>query len=227
MKTLDAKKAVVAFSGGQDSTTCLKHAIDKWGNGNVFSFTINYNQSHVIEVQQAVKIATLLNVNLEIFSSDIFSSLGGLPLIQGGEGNVNEIGDDGLPKSFIPGRNIIFLSIVAAYAYKNGIANIVTGVCETDYSGYPDCRDHTIRCLNATLNYGMDTEFHIHTPLMHKTKKETFRMAADMGILPIIIEHTNTCYNGDRDNKHDWGYGCDNCPACQLRKKGWEEFQNG
>jgi 7-cyano-7-deazaguanine synthase len=138
-----------------------------------------------------------------------------------------EMGADGLPNTFVPGRNLVFLTFAAALAYRRGIADIVGGMCETDYSGYPDCRDETIRALNAALNLGMARRFELHTPLMWRDKAATWKLADDLGgegLVDLIRERSHTCYIGERGDRHDWGYGCGECPACSLRAKGWREY---
>jgi 7-cyano-7-deazaguanine synthase len=140
------------------------------------------------------------------------------------------MGEDGLPNTFVPGRNIVFLTFAAALAYRRGLRHIVAGMCETDYSGYPDCRDDTIKALQVALNLGMARRFVLHTPLMWIDKAATWRLAEDLGgpaLVDLIVEHTHTCYLGDRTQRHPWGYGCGTCPACDLRCKGWEGYKRG
>jgi 7-cyano-7-deazaguanine synthase len=135
--------------------------------------------------------------------------------------------DDGLPNTFVPGRNLLFLTFAAALAYRRGLRHVVGGMCETDYSGYPDCRDDTIKALQVALNLGMERRFVLHTPLMWIDKAATWKLAADLGgssLVDLIREETHTCYLGDRTHRHDWGYGCGECPACELRAKGWATF---
>ena len=140
------------------------------------------------------------------------------------------MGADGLPNTFVPGRNLVFLTFAAALAYRRGIRHIVGGMCETDYSGYPDCRDETIKALQAALNLGMDKPFELHTPLMWLDKASTWKLANELGgagLVDLIREHSHTCYLGERGARHDWGYGCGECPACALRAKGWREYAAG
>jgi 7-cyano-7-deazaguanine synthase len=140
-----------------------------------------------------------------------------------------EMGENGLPTTFVPGRNILFLTYAAALAYRRGIRNIITGVCETDYSGYPDCRDDTIKAVQVALNLGMESRFTLHTPLMWVDKAATWKMAETLGgaaLTGLIVEHSHSCYLGDRSQRHDWGYGCGTCPACDLRAKGWTAWRN-
>ena len=138
-----------------------------------------------------------------------------------------EMSDKGLPNTFVPGRNLVFLTFAAALAYRRGIRHIVTGVCETDYSGYPDCRDDTIKAMQLTLNLGMEARFVLHTPLMWIDKAQTWAMAGDLGgdaLVSLIKEHAHTCYEGDRQVRHEWGYGCGRCPACELRAQGYTQY---
>ena len=139
-----------------------------------------------------------------------------------------ELGASGLPNTFVPGRNLIFLTFAAAVAYRRGLKHLVTGVCETDYSGYPDCRDDTLKALQAAINLGMESRLVIDTPLMWIDKAETWAMADELGGAPLvdlIVEHTHTCYLGDREQRHAWGYGCGTCPACELRRAGWARWR--
>src|SRR5262249_50735446 len=137
--------------------------------------------------------------------------------------------DSGLPSTFVPGRNILFFSVAACVAYRRGLKHIVGGMCETDFSGYPDCRDDTIKCLQTTLNLGMDSRFVLHTPLMWIDKAQTWALAEELGgraLVDLVIEHAHTCYHGDRTKRHVWGYGCGTCPACQLRADGFAQYQS-
>ncbi len=209
-------EALVVLSGGQDSTTCLYWAIDRFGCENVSSVTFDYGQRHRIELDCAVEIADFANVPNVILPIDTFAALGGDALTATDiavESAVNE--ETGLPNTFVPGRNLIFLTFAAAYAYQRNIAHLVTGVAETDYSGYPDCRAETMRALQTALQYGMESEIQIHTPLMHLSKKQTVELAQELGALPAMAM-THTCYNGERPP-------CGHCPACELRAKGFAE----
>lgn len=223
------KHAVVLLSGGMDSAVCLAHAITK--NDQVFPIAFDYNQRHKIELESAHEIAEgfglrLLTVELPPFSF-VTSAL-----TQSGNITSPHPHREGLPASFVPGRNALFLTIAHAYAQelcadnKPEFMRIYGGMCQTDYSGYPDCRLSFIRRLEEALSIGYEASFPIITPLMHKTKAETFAMADELGCLEIILEQTHTCYEGDRSTRHDWGYGCGECPACKLRAKGWSEFRH-
>jgi 7-cyano-7-deazaguanine synthase len=209
-------KALVVLSGGQDSTTCLYWAINRFGIDNVSSVTFDYGQRHRIELTCAEEIADFTNVPNVILPIDTFAALGGDALTDPDIAVASEASEEtSLPNTFVPGRNLIFLTFAAAYAYQRGIANLVTGVAQTDYSGYPDCREETMESLQATLQKGMELDIRIHTPLMHLSKKETVQLAEELGALPAMAL-THTCYNGARPP-------CGACPACELRARGFEE----
>ena len=209
-------KALVVLSGGQDSTTCLYWAIDRFGHENVSSITFDYGQRHRIELTSAAEIADFAGVQNVILPIDTFAALGGDALTSTDiavQSALNE--DTGLPNTFVPGRNLIFLTFAAAFAYQRSIAHLVTGVAQTDYSGYPDCREETMISLQAAIQKGMESDIQIHTPLMHLSKKETVELARELGALPAMAM-THTCYNGERPP-------CGHCPACELRAKGFAE----
>ena len=206
-------KSLVLLSGGQDSTTSLFWAINKGFTKE--ALIIDYGQRHRIEIESAVKIAKDVNVNYEIISTDLFKQIGDSALI--GQGNISESHRVGnLPASFVPGRNILFLTIAGAVAFKKGIKNLVTGVCQTDYSGYPDCRDNTIRSINLTLNLGMDYPLQIYTPMMWLSKKEEVDLAKTFPGCLEALAWSHTCYEGVFPP-------CGKCPACVLREKGFKE----
>ena len=206
-------KSLVLLSGGQDSTTSLFWAINK--GFLCEALIIDYGQRHRIEIESAVKIAKDVNVNYEIISTDLFKQIGDSALI--GQGNISESHRVGnLPASFVPGRNILFLTIAGAVAFKKGIKNLVTGVCQTDYSGYPDCRDNTIRSINLTLNLGMDYPLQIYTPMMWLSKKEEVDLAKTFPGCLEALAWSHTCYEGVFPP-------CGKCPACVLREKGFKE----
>ena len=209
-------KALVVLSGGQDSTTCLYWAIDRYGPENVCSVTFDYGQRHRIELDCATEIASFANIPNSILPIDTFRALGGDALTDP-DMEVDSSSDDekDLPNTFVPGRNLIFLTFAAAFAYQRGITHIVTGVAQTDYSGYPDCREETMQSLQTALRHGMESAVQIHTPLMHLSKKETVELAEDLGAMPAMAM-THTCYNGARPP-------CGACPACLLRAKGFAE----
>jgi len=209
-------KALVVLSGGQDSTTCLYWAIRRFGRANVQSLTFDYGQRHRIELSCAAHVAADAGVGNVQLPIDTFSALGGDALTDANIGIENQpVPATGLPNTFVPGRNLIFLTFAAAFAYQRGITHLVTGVAQTDYSGYPDCREETINALQITLRLGMDSDVEIHTPLMQLSKKETVLLARDLGALPAMAL-THTCYNGEQPP-------CGECPACQLRAKGFAE----
>jgi 7-cyano-7-deazaguanine synthase len=212
----DATRAVVVLSGGQDSTTCLYWAIDRYGRDKVETLTFDYGQRHRIELECAARVAEFAGVANTILPIDTFTALGGDALTDA-DVPVEAGTDDttGLPSTFVPGRNLVFLAFAAAFAYRRGAANLVTGVAQTDYSGYPDCREGTITSLQHTLRLGMEFDVTIHTPLMHLSKRETVELARDLGALPAMA-FTHTCYNGKRPP-------CGSCPACELRAKGFAE----
>lgn len=207
-------KVLVVLSGGQDSTTCLYWAIDRFGCENVSSITFDYGQRHRIELTCAAEIADFAGVPNTILPIDTFAALGGDALTSADIAVQSTLDEDtGLPNTFVPGRNLIFLTFAAAFAYQRNIGNLVTGVAQTDYSGYPDCREETMTSLQTAIQNGMDSEIQIHTPLMHLSKQETVELAKELGALPAMAM-THTCYNGERPP-------CGHCPACELRAKGF------
>ena len=209
-------KALVVLSGGQDSTTCLYWALERFGAGNVSTLTFDYGQRHRIEIDCAKRIAEEARVPHAVLPIDSFAALGGDALTDDSIAVESEIDEEtGLPNTFVPGRNLVFLTFAAAFAWQRHIGNLVTGVAQTDYSGYPDCRQETIRSLEDTLRLGMESDIAIHTPLMHLSKKETVELARDVGALEAMAL-THTCYKGQRPP-------CGVCPACVLRAKGFEE----
>jgi 7-cyano-7-deazaguanine synthase len=210
------EKALVVLSGGQDSTTCLYWAIQKFGKDVVETVTFDYGQRHRIELDCAAKIATDVNLRNTLLPIDTFSVIGGSALTEQGisvESGLDPETD--LPNTFVPGRNLIFLTFSAAFAYQRGCRHLVTGVAQTDYSGYPDCREDTMLALQTAIRLGMDSEIQIHTPLMHLSKKETVELARDLGALDAMAD-THTCYEGSQPP-------CMECPACVLRAKGFAE----
>jgi 7-cyano-7-deazaguanine synthase len=215
-------KALVLFSGGQDSTTCLYWAKSNFEEVHAIGF--EYGQRHRIELEQARKIAGLANVPLTIV--DITGLLGNSALTDRELSvDAKHPRDPNLPATFVPGRNLFFLSISGSVAFNRGISDLVTGVCQTDYSGYPDCRREFIDHMERTLSAAMAPhQFRIHTPIMHIDKADTFKLAADLGVLDIILEQSHTDYHGDRSTRNPWGYGRLDNDASRLRAKGWEEF---
>lgn len=218
------KKAVVIFSGGQDSTTCLLWAINQLTHpDNIHAVTFYYGQRHGKEIEQAQKICKRLGVQQHIIDVSFLKMLSSSALVTAG--NINEVRADGLPASFVPNRNQLFITIAHALAQQLGAPYLITGVCETDYSGYPDCRQEFITAIEKATNIGSNSSINIMTPLMDLSKAETFAIAERVGGLDVVLEMSHTCYNDNHHTRHSWGYGCGECPACLLRKKGWEEYQ--
>ena len=212
------RKALVILSGGQDSTTCLYWAIKKYGKENVSAVGFDYGQRHKKELHCAEDICRDAGINYDIINTPIINELSANALTRP-EIEVEEKKPDGAPpNTFVEGRNLLFISYAAIYAKTHEITDLITGVCETDFSGYPDCRDAFIKSLNVTLNLAMDYGFVIHTPLMWLDKAETWQMADELGVMDIVYNKTLTCYNGIV------GEGCGHCPACHLRKKGYDEY---
>ena len=224
--------ALVLFSGGQDSTACLAWALDRFARVETVGF--DYGQRHHVEMDARPRILAAFRAQFAKWSArlgeDHVLPLDTLKVIGGSALTDNakiEMGANGLPTTFVPGRNIFFLTAAAALGYRRGISDLVGGMCETDYSGYPDCRQDTITATERALSLGMDASFKIHTPLMRLSKAETWRLAKELGgqaLVDLTIEETVTCYQGDRTQRHAWGYGCGECPACALRDKGYREF---
>ena len=224
--------ALVLFSGGQDSTACLAWALDRFARVETVGF--DYGQRHIAEMAARPRVLAALRGNFPEWSTklgidhvlplDILKAIGGSALT---DDSKIEMGTNGLPTTFVPGRNIFFLTAAAALGYRSGVRHLVGGMCETDYSGYPDCRQDTIKATERALNLGMEAHFEIHTPLMSLSKADTWRLAQELGghaLVDLTIAETVTCYEGDRAHRHAWGYGCGVCPACELRAKGYEGF---
>lgn len=208
-------KAIVVFSGGQDSTTCLFWALKNFNE--VEAVTFDYGQRHALEIECAKQIAQELNVRHHILNMSLLNQLAPNALTRD-EIEIKEGNEGELPNTFVPGRNLVFLSFAGILARQIGAKHIVTGVCETDFSGYPDCRDVFIKSLNVTLNLSMDTTFVIHTPLMWMNKAETWALADQLGAFDFVRYKTLTCYNGIMAD------GCGECPSCKLRLKGMEQY---
>lgn len=213
---MDNEKALVVFSGGQDSTTCLFWAKKQFREVHALSFI--YGQKHVKEVELARAIAVKAGVHFDVMDVSFIGKLGHNSLTDTTMTMDAEKPADGVPNTFVPGRNLFFLSIAAVYARERGIRHLVTGVSQTDFSGYPDCRDNFIRSLNVTLNLAMEEQFVIHTPLMWIDKAATWALADELGVLDLVRNETLTCYNGIP------GDGCGHCPACKLRREGLEKY---
>jgi 7-cyano-7-deazaguanine synthase len=227
--------ALVLFSGGQDSTTCLAWALDRFERVETVGF--DYGQRHRVELDcRGDILAALAGLNgawrsrLGEEHTIGLASLGEISSTALTRDVAIEISKEGLPNTFVPGRNLVFLTFAAALAYRRGLRHLVGGMCETDYSGYPDCRDDTIKALQIALNLGMEKRFVLHTPLMWIDKAATWELARALGgdrLVELIVEKTHTCYHGDRGTRHKWGYGCGVCPACKLRAAGFERFGEG
>ncbi len=217
------EKALVVFSGGQDSVTCLGIALTNYKHVEAISFS--YGQRHSIELDCARKICTGLIIPHKFVDISFLGQLVTSELTGTGDVNKPHAYKEGLPASFVPNRNALFLTIAHAFAQEIDARHIYAGMCETDYSGYPDCRQDFIDAFAGALNIGYKTSIMIYTPLMHLTKAQTFALAAKHGVLELVLEDSHTCYLGDRSQRHSWGYGCGTCPACVLRATGWDEFQ--
>src|SRR5215475_3724094 len=230
--TADNDAALVLFSGGQDSTTCLAWALDRFARVETIGF--DYRQRHAVELECRPPVRRALAADFPAWGARLkddhvidLSVLGAISDTALTRNVEIEMRDKALPNTFVPGRNILFLTFAACVAYRRGIKHIVGGMCETDYSGYPDCRDDTIKALQAALNLGMAKNFELHTPLMWLDKASSWKLAHELGgagLVDLIREHSHTCYLGERGAQHDWGYGCGECPACSLRAKGWREY---
>ena len=229
------ENALILFSGGQDSTTCLAWALDRFDRVETVGF--DYGQRHRVELQcrDAIrKELAGLDAKWEhrlgedhLLDATVLKSLGETAMTHAVE---IETTSSGLPSTFVPGRNLLFLTLAGALAARRGIGVLVGGMCETDYSGYPDCRASTIASQAETLRLGMDIPMRIETPLMYVDKAGTWALAEELGgqaLVDLVIHHTHTCYLGDRETLHDWGYGCGTCPACELRAAGWRTWKQG
>ncbi|MCX8253037.1 7-cyano-7-deazaguanine synthase [Beijerinckiaceae bacterium RH AL1] len=226
-------RALVLFSGGQDSTTCLAWALSRFDVIETVGF--DYGQRHRVELDQRPALRDALVSMPFAWRGTLgpdhtidLSALGAISATAMTRDIAIETDAKGLPNTFVPGRNLLFLTFAAALAHRRGLKHIVGGMCETDYSGYPDCRDDTLKAMQVALNLGMESRFVIETPLMWLDKAATWALAADLGGTPLvdtIVEATHTCYLGERGTRHDWGYGCGTCPACELRAAGWQKFQ--
>ena len=224
--------AMVLFSGGQDSTTCLAWALEQFPRIETVGF--DYGQKHKIELDCRTPILEAVKGFKTSWAKKLgedhmvdLTTLGEISETALTKDMEIQMLDNTLPNTFVPGRNLIFLTFAAVMAYRRGLRHLVTGVCETDYSGYPDCRDDTIKAMQLALNLGMEARFVLHAPLMWMDKAETWQLAEELGgneFVELEKEHTHTCYNGDRSTRHEWGYGCAKCPACELRKQGYEEY---
>ncbi len=224
--------ALVLFSGGQDSTTCLAWALEKFQRVETIGFA--YGQRHHVEMQMRTVVLAQLRSQFPHWTARLgddhvldLAVLGQISESSLTRDTAVRMESNGLPNSFVPGRNLLFLTLAAALSYRRDLQVLVTGVCETDFSGYPDCRDDTVRAMQLALSLGMDRRLLIETPLMWIDKAQTWTLACQLGgqeLVDLVIEHTHTCYLGDRSQRHAWGYGCGSCPACELRARGFAQF---
>ncbi len=225
-------KAIVLFSGGQDSAACLAWALDRFAAVETVGF--DYGQAHRVELDVRLRFLDRLRAGFPAWAARLgddhridMGLLGEISDTALTRDKAIEMSASGLPNTFVPGRNLLFFTTAAAVAYRRDAKHLVGGMCETDYSGYPDCRDDTIKALQVALTLGMDRRFVLHTPLMWIDKAATWAMARDLGgqpLVDLILEETHSCYRGDRTRRHPWGYGCGDCPACELRQGGWEKY---
>jgi 7-cyano-7-deazaguanine synthase len=222
----------VLFSGGQDSTVCLAWALERYEAVETIGFT--YGQRHIVEIEQRAvvrsKLATLSDAGRRLGPDTVLDLAALKSVSDTALTRETEItfAATGLPTTFVPARNLLFLTYAAALAYRRGIGTLVGGMCETDFSGYPDCRNDTVQALAHALSLGLDRPMTLETPLMFIDKAATWELASSLGgqkLIDLIIEDTHTCYLGDRSHRHPWGYGCGQCPACELRAKGWTAWQ--
>ena len=230
--TLANERALVLFSGGQDSTTCLAWALDRFAAVETVGF--DYGQRHAVEMECRSTVRERLTARFPVWGArlgpDHVLPVEALGLL--GETALTadvaiEMGESGLPNTFVPGRNLVFLALAGGLAWRRGLRHLVGGMCETDYSGYPDCRDDTLKAMQVALGLGLERRLVVHTPLMWLDKAATWRLAHDLGgdtLVELIVEDTHTCYHGIREQRHDWGRGCGACPACELRAGGWKTW---
>lgn len=225
-------KALVLFSGGQDSATCLAWALERYAHVETIGF--DYGQRHSVELTCRTEVLAGIRSQFahwgERLGEDHMLELGILGQISDTAMTRDReivFEKSGLPSTFVPGRNLMFFMFAAAVAYRRGLSVLVGGMCETDYSGYPDCRDNTLKALQVAVSLGLDAPMVVQTPLMWLTKAQTWQLALNLGgaaLVELIRTHTHTCYLGDRSRLHDWGYGCGQCPACELRANGYEQY---
>jgi len=232
---LSTRRALVLFSGGQDSATCLAWALQRYAQVETIGF--DYGQRHKVELQARLNVLREMRLAYpdwaarlgedHVLDLRILAQIGDTAMTSE---RAIEMQENGLPNTFVPGRNLLFLTLAAALGYRRHLDVLVGGMCETDFSGYPDCRDDTIKAQQVTLGLGLGTRVTIATPLMWLDKAQTWQLAQDIGgqmLVDLIVEHSHTCYLGERGERHDWGYGCGTCPACTLRCQGWQRWKNG
>jgi 7-cyano-7-deazaguanine synthase len=231
---MPTRRALVLFSGGQDSTTCLAWALDRYAAVETLGF--DYGQRHRVELDARQHVLREMRAQFphwaarlgddHVIDLSVLGSISDTALTSDAE---IKLSANGLPNTFVPGRNLVFLTMASALGYRRGLDVIVGGMCETDFSGYPDCRDETVKALQVAVSLGMGQRFTFDTPLMWIDKAQTWQMAFDLGgdaFVDLIVEHTHTCYLGDRTHRHPWGYGCGQCPACELRRSGFDKWTN-
>lgn len=226
-------RALVLFSGGQDSATCLAWALTQYEHVETIGF--DYGQRHRVELDVRAPLREAMAALTPAWTAKLgedhiidLSVLGQISQTALTQATEIAMQENGLPNTFVPGRNLLFFTFAAAIAYRRGIKHIVTGVCETDYSGYPDCRDDTVKAMQIALNLGMESRFVLHTPLMWIDKAATWLLTQQLGgeaLVELIRTHSHSCYQGERETLHEWGYGCGTCPACALRAQGWAKFR--
>ena len=229
---LDPRRALVLFSGGQDSTVCLAHALERYAHVETIGF--DYGQRHLVELEARLHVRAQLLERFvhwgaklgqdHVVDLSLLSQLSDTALTSEREIEMNA---GGLPNTFVPVRNLLFFTVAASVADRRGLSVLVGGMCETDFSAYPDCRDNALKSLQVALSLGMDTAMMIDTPLMWLDKAETWAMTEKLGgepLIDLVVEHTHSCYLGDREHRHEWGYGCGMCPSCDLRGKGYHSW---
>ncbi len=232
---LSGETALVLLSGGQDSAVCLAWALERFAQVETIGFA--YGQRHAVELEARPRLREAMSALRpdwkarlgpdHLLRLDTLAEISDTALTRA---VAIEIAENGLPTTFVPGRNLLFFTFAGALAYRRGIKHLVAGMCETDYSGYPDCRDDTIKAMQLALTLGLDRRCVIHTPLMWIDKAETFALAQELGgesFIDLLVEETHTCYLGDRSKRNDWGYGCGECPACRLRAEGFAKWKRG
>ncbi|CAN5236272.1 7-cyano-7-deazaguanine synthase QueC [soil metagenome] len=231
----DPRRALVLFSGGQDSTACLAWALERFAHVETIGF--DYGQRHSVELECRREVRARIAAGFPSWSEKLgedhlldLSLLGQISDTALTSERAIEMNASGLPNTFVPARNLLFFTFAATIAYRRGLSVLVGGMCETDFSGYPDCRDNTLKALQVALSLGLDSAMTVETPLMWLTKAQTWALSEALGgeaLTELIVEHTHTCYLGDRSQRHAWGYGCGECPACDLRREGYEEWTAG
>ena len=230
----DARRALVLFSGGQDSTACLAWALDRYAHVETIGF--DYGQRHAVELECRLHVRSALHAHFPRWSRKLgddhlidLSVLGQISDTAMTDARAIEMNAQGLPNTFVPGRNLLFFNFAAAVAYRRDLSVLVGGMCETDFSGYPDCRDNSLRALQVAISLGLDAPMTLDTPLMWLDKAQTWALTEQLGgdaLIDLVVEHTHTCYLGDRSQRHAWGHGCGLCPACDLRRKGYHAWVN-